>query len=220
MSVLTLDYVETATIMPRGTRLIGDEVSWQEYEDLLATITDQPHFRISYDRGELEIMSTSSTHESWKVLFTHLLAILAEELNLNLYSLGSMTFKLPAFAQGVEPDDCFYIHRAAQVIGVEELDLAHDPGPELVVEIDLSSHSLDKFPIYANLGVEEVWRRDKRELQFYRRNGQTFQRVTQSELFPLITPPRLEIFLLKGKKEGIVPMNRAFRVWVRKQMAQ
>ncbi|NOT60180.1 MAG: Uma2 family endonuclease [Acidobacteria bacterium] len=220
MPAVMTNYADAVAVMPRGTRLSGDDISWEEYEDLLAAITDQPHFRISYDRGELEIMSTSSTHESWKVLFTHLLAILAEELNLNLYSLGSMTFKLPDFAQGVEPDDCFYIHRAAQIIGVEEIDLARDPGPELVVEIDLSSHSLDKFPIYANLGVEEVWRRNKRELEFYRHDGYGFQRVTQSELFPMLTSERLERFLLKGRQEGIVPMNRAFRVWVRAQQTK
>ena len=217
MTTLTMDFVETTATLPRGTRLIAEDVSWAEYEELLTALNDQPHYRISYDRGELEIMSTSAKHESWKVLFTHLLAVLAEELNLNLYSLGSMTFNLPAFAQGVEPDDCFYIHRADQVMGLDELDLTVDPGPELVVEIDLSSSSLDKFPIYANLGVEEVWRRNKRALEFYRCVGGTFQRVERSVLFPLITPANLEPFLDKGKRSGIVPMLQAFRAWVRVQ---
>jgi Uma2 family endonuclease len=32
-----------------------------------------------------------------------------------------------------------------------------DPPPDLVIEVDITSPSLDKFPIYARLGVREVW---------------------------------------------------------------
>lgn len=217
MSVLTADYVELVTKLPPGGRLCLEDVPWNEYESLLAEVTDQPHYRISYDQGELEIMSTSARHEIWKVLFAHLLAVLAEELNLNLYSLGSMTFKLPQFAQGVEPDDCFYLHRAAQVMGLDELDLQVDPGPELIIEIDITHGSLDKFPIYANLGVEEVWRRDKKALYFYRRAGASFEQVETSDLFPFLTAADLLPFLEQGKQQGVVPMIRAFRHWVRQQ---
>ena len=45
------------------------------------------------------------------------------------------------------------------VAGKGNLDLdSGDPVPELVVEVDLTSPSLNKLPIYARLGVREVWR--------------------------------------------------------------
>jgi Uma2 family endonuclease len=36
--------------------------------------------------------------------------------------------------------------------------LSSVPPPDLVVEADLTSSSLDKLTIYASLGVAEVWR--------------------------------------------------------------
>jgi Uma2 family endonuclease len=33
-----------------------------------------------------------------------------------------------------------------------------DPPPDLLIEIDVTNDSLDKFPLYAALGVPEVWR--------------------------------------------------------------
>ena len=43
------------------------------------------------------------------------------------------------------------------VAGKGDLELdAGDPAPDLVVEVDIMSPFLDKFPIYAHLDVPEV----------------------------------------------------------------
>ena len=42
--------------------------------------------------------------------------------------------------------------------GRDTIDLTVDPPPDLIVEVDISHPSLDKFPIYASLGIPEVWR--------------------------------------------------------------
>ncbi len=221
MIAVATDYQAVLAGLPPGERALFEDVSWEEYEELIGQIVARPGVRISYDQGRMEIMVTSSKHERWKGLFNPLLVTLAEELNLNLVSLGSMTFKLPAYARGVEPDDCFYIHNAAAVAGVEELDLAVDPGPELIIEIDLSSRSLNKFPIYASLGVREVWRVSRYRLLLYRVNarGDDFEPADASALFPGVTAAALQGFLDMGRKRGIIPMIRAFREWVRKQAA-
>jgi Uma2 family endonuclease len=36
------------------------------------------------------------------------------------------------------------------------LDLSIDPPPDLVIEIDITSGSLNKLPIFAALGVQEI----------------------------------------------------------------
>ena len=42
--------------------------------------------------------------------------------------------------------------------GKKNIDLdAGDSPPDLVVEVDLTNPSLSKLPIYAHLGVAEVW---------------------------------------------------------------
>jgi len=63
-------------------------------------------------------------------------------------------------ALGFEPDTCFYIQSAQRIHGKDEIDLAVDPPPDLVIEIDITHPSLDKLPIYAAIGVPEIWRYD------------------------------------------------------------
>ena len=38
------------------------------------------------------------------------------------------------------------------------IDASVDPPPDLLIEIGLTSDSLNKFPVFAQLGVPEIWR--------------------------------------------------------------
>src|SRR5262249_43787527 len=160
MNVQTTSLLEIIETLPDNSTLLLHEVSWAEYEDLLALLPDNPRFRLSYDQGTLEIITLSPRHERLKSLFMPLLTVLTEEQNLNLVGLGSTTFRLPEAARGLEPDDCYYIPQAERMAGQDTIDLATDPPPDLVVEVDITHPSLDKFPIYASLRVPEVWRHD------------------------------------------------------------
>jgi Uma2 family endonuclease len=57
--------------------------------------------------------------------------------------------------KGAEPSDCFYVQNVALIIGKDDLNLQHDPPPDIVIESALTSSSLDRFAIYAGLGVLE-----------------------------------------------------------------
>jgi len=71
--------------------------------------------------------------------------------------------------------------------GKREIDLTQDPPPDLVVEIDITSSSLNRFQIYATLGVPELWRYDERELQIYQlREQQYFSRIALRLLPPCL----------------------------------
>ena len=117
MSAQTIGLLETIETLPAGSTLLLHDVGWVEYEELLAQLSDSHRFRLSYDRGTLEIMTPSSRHESLKSLFAHLPAVLTEELSLNLVGLGSTTFRLPEAVRGTEPDDCYYIQGRAKSKG-------------------------------------------------------------------------------------------------------
>ena len=149
MSAQTIGLFEAIEALPAGSTLLLHDVSWAEYEELLAQLPDGHRFRLSYDQGTLEIITPSSRHQSLKALFAHLLAVLTEDLNLNLVGLGSTTFRLPEAVRGTEPDDCYYIQHAEQIAGRDTIDPATDPPPDLVVEVDIALPSLDKFPIRA-----------------------------------------------------------------------
>ncbi len=143
-----------------GGGVILHGVSWAAYEQLLADLQDSHAAYFAYDRGVLEIMAPSAEHEEYKDMIALLINVLAEEMAIDLRSFGSTTFRRKDLQRGFEPDACFYIPNEMRVRGEKKLDLAVDPPPDLVVEIDIISLSLDKLPIYAQIGVPEVWRYD------------------------------------------------------------
>lgn len=69
-------------------------ISWQTYETLLEELSDR-RLRLTYNRGNLEIMAPSPEHEFGKKVVGRFVETLAEETNLQIYPLGSTTFKRP-----------------------------------------------------------------------------------------------------------------------------
>jgi Uma2 family endonuclease len=106
------------------------------------------------------------------------------------------------------------------MVGQDTIDLATDPPPDLVVEVDISHPSLDKFSIYASLRVLEVWQHNGATLQFFRLVGERYTQTSESGLFPLLAAEVLAGFVQQGREHGTIPMIRAFRDWVRTHRQQ
>lgn len=70
-------------------------------------------------------------------------------------------------SRGLEPDQYYYIQNETQVCGIAQIDLTQFPPPDLAVEVDITSSSLNRFSIYADLRVPEVCRYDGRSLTIY-----------------------------------------------------
>lgn len=97
------------TAASSSQRVILQNISWQTFESILAEMGDNRATRLAYDQGILEIMTPLMPHEHNKRLIEKLIDNLAEELNLNLKSTGSVTCKRQDLLRGVEPDSSFYI---------------------------------------------------------------------------------------------------------------
>jgi len=207
-------YSELILSLPAGARLNLAEISWQEYEDLLVELDEKPHLRLTYDHGDLDIMTLSPEHESYSRLFTHFIQILTEETETDFIALGSTTLRDHLVGSGVEADDCYYIGEFADVAGKKRLDLSQDPPPDLAVEIDITNRSLGKLPIYVLLRVKEVWRFDGSGMHFYLMDGSQYVEQAFSNHFPFLTSEILKPFLEQGRTRGINAMRRAFRDWV------
>ncbi|MFN0122987.1 MAG: Uma2 family endonuclease [Blastocatellia bacterium] len=214
MSATAVNYMEMIERMPPDSRLFLRDVSWEDYEQLLAELEEKPRVRISFDRGSMEVMTLSFRHEKWKSLFGHLLAILTEELDLSFIGAGPVTLRRDDAQKGKEPDDCYYIQHALEMQGKDEINLAVDPAPDLAVEIDVSSPTLNKLPIYADLGVPEVWIFDGQETTFYQLRDGAYVEAAASVVFPFLTATDLTNFLHLGHSGEITSMRRAFREWV------
>jgi Uma2 family endonuclease len=77
------------------------------------------------------------------------------------------TWKRPDRDKGLGADQCYYIRNAALARGREELDLEVDPPPDLAIEVQFTSSSLNRMGIYARLRVPELWRYDGHRLSMH-----------------------------------------------------
>ena len=207
-------YSDLILSLPAGARLSLADIGWQEYEDLLVELDEKPHLRLTYDHGDLDIMTLSPEHEGYSRLFTHFIQILTEVTETDFIALGSTTLRDHLVESGVEADDCYYIGEFADVAEKKRLDLSQDPPPDLAVEIDITNRSLSKLPIYALLRVQEVWRFDGNQMHFYLLTGSQYIEQEQSNRFPFLPSVALKPFLEQGRTRGINAMRRAFRDWV------
>ncbi len=196
-------------------RVVLHDVSWATYEHLLADHLDcsSPHF--TYDRGTLEIMSPSNEHEEINRNIGSLIDMIVIEWGLHLRPLGSTTFKRQDIQRGFEPDSCFYIQRAELVRGKRKIDLATDPPPDLVIEIDITSGSIDKLPIYAALGIPEVWRYVGDRLLILALAGGSYVEVKESLGLPGLTGAIIVRFIEAVSTLDRPEWLRSVREWAR-----
>ena len=215
MSIATAtDYLNAIAYIPRGTTLRADGVQWVQYEQLLHDLSETSRVRIFYDQGKMEIMSPLPAHEKpIKILHT-LITTLRDALDIDIESLGSSTLKEELTKKGAEPDDSFYVQNAAAVIGKVDLDLQHDPPPDIVIESDLTSSSLDRFAIYAGLGVSEIWRVFNRRVEIWLLNDLAYFESENSHAFPFLTIESLNEHLTLGLIVGERKAAKKFREWV------
>ena len=221
MSTRTADYVEAVDHLPQGASLVIHDLSWDDYERLLAGRPERPHLRISYDCGKLEVMSPLPEHEAYARFIDRVVGACAKLLNLTVESYGGATWKRRSLARGVEPDACYYVASADRIIGKSPIDLEFDPPPDVVVEIDITNESLSRFPIYGALSVREIWRYDGKQVQFYELIGGQYHGLLASRSFPGLTPAMLAGALEQSKAEGQTAALRAFRQrWPASQMPE
>lgn len=194
-----------------GIQLTG--ISWQTYERLLTELGDR-HLRVTYNRGQLEIMTPSPEHELSKKVLGRFVETLAEETNLQIYPLGSTTFKRPHLS-GVEPDECFYIRHIEAVKGKKRLDLNEDPAPDLVLEIDITNSSPHRLQVYQDLGVSEIWVYDGESLVIQQLQNGSYVTSASSQFFPTLQVPKLAEFLQQSETTDYLELVKAFRTWVR-----
>ena len=206
------------TSSPAEQRVLLQNISWQLFERLLHELGEQRSTRLAYHKGKLELMTPLWEHENPNRKIEAMVIALVDELNLNIEMGGSFTLKRQDRAAGKEPDSCYYIQNEAQVRGKKEVDLTQYPPPDLALEIDITSSSLNQLSIYSDLGVTEVWRYNGSRLQIYQLQNGEYVECNFSPTFPLLRATKVEEFLEQCQKIGVTQAVRQFREWVRNQM--
>jgi Uma2 family endonuclease len=204
------------TLTPPEQRIELTGISWQTYETLLTELNHR-RFRLTYNRGYLEIMVPSAEHERYKRVVGRFVETLAEELNIRIEPLGSTTFKRPQLS-GAEPDECFYIFNINAVKGKKRIDLNEDPPPDLVIEIDITNSSKNRFQVYADMGVSEIWCYDGNSFTIHLLQNQQYIVSEQSLAFPNIQILEISQFLKQVATRDYLDLVKTFRNWVKSQI--
>ncbi|MBM81618.1 MAG: hypothetical protein CMJ78_13650 [Planctomycetaceae bacterium] len=200
----------TASTLPTCEHAVLRGVPWKTYVNL----RDDPendHTRMTYHQGVLEIMTLSYLHEMVAQVINRLICTWTEEKLIEIASCGSMTCQREDLKAGLEPDHGYYISHEPSTRGRRELSLEDDPPPDLVVEVDHTNRSVKKLPIYAEMGVAEIWRWENDAIQVYRLDGDGYVEANESECLPGFPIAEIPAALKRKELEGETAMIVAFR---------
>ncbi len=211
------DLLSIIAKLPPDSRLILQNQTWESYEKLLDALGEASGLRVSFAEGKLEIMTLSTEHESLAEMIGRFVDRISIIKNVDILFFGSATIKKSRRITGSEPDACFYIQNAAAIGGKIKVDFAIDPPPDVVAEIDWKHDSFCKFPIYAALGVPEIWRYDGHRATFYQlENAEKYVEIQTSIALPMLTAKVLGNFLNRNGKEAQPQILRDFQDWLTK----
>lgn len=163
---------------PEERRIIAN-VTWAQYEALLAELGDSLAYRVNYLDGVLEIVAPSRRHEAGKPRIGTLLEIYFLETDTEYFPTGSTTFRKAERQVGTEPDESYCIGTDKEF-------------PDLAIEIILTSGGINRLERFRRLGVREVWfwQNDRFSIYHLREDVAQFadsfgyEAITHSELLP------------------------------------
>lgn len=194
-------------------RLRLDGCDWETYERFLAAIGDRP-IRCTYDRGRLEIMAPMRFHEREKKLLGSMVERMAVARKMVIEPCGSMTIRREDLQHGIEPDECFYIANAFRMIENREPDFRVDPPPDLAIEVDITSSSIDRVSLYRSIGVPELWRFDGQAIQFLQLRPGGYEPCDASLSFPFLTAAGVNRFLPLVGAVHYLEILEQFETWL------
>ena len=173
MSILLTDFsLITPKTLESEEHLIITEISWVQYEQLLAQRANSLRYRVAYLDKTLEVMSPSRSHELIKKNIARLLEAYLDKEEIDYWGLGSITLRQPHQKAGKEPDECYCLQT--------EKDF-----PDLAIEVIVTSGGIDSLQIYCRLGIPEVWFWQNNSLTIYCLNSaQEYEPKVNSSLLP------------------------------------
>lgn len=215
---MNVQTVNTPTIakqkVPPGNSIVMNGVKWETYKALMADVGDSRAWRIAYDEGALEIRMPLQEHEQPKIVLAYFITAIADELEIEIMELGALLLEREDLIRAIEPDTCFYIQNELLVRG-KKIDLQTDPPPDLALESDYTSSSLNKFNIYASLGVPELWRYRNESLQVYQLVEGKYEQTERSLAFPFLPIAEVPGFIKQSISIGQRSAVRLFRERIR-----
>ncbi len=195
--------------------VIIHDVSWETYRRLNEEHGPHGGTKFTFNEGTMQIMVMGYEHERLNRLIASLIEAIAEEWGRDFENAGSNTFQREDLEKGFEPDSCFYLRQPAAIRGKKRISLAIDPPPDLVIEIDITSYSLNRLPIFAAVGVPEVWRYEADTLKIYRLADGGYEQKDQSSELPGVTAAAVTQLIAASQTQKRTDWLSSVRTWAR-----
>ena len=195
-------------------RFVLHEIGWEGYQALLKMVGDRST-RLTYDGGNVELMSPLNIHERYRNRLGRVVEAVTEELDIPVIGGGSTTFNREDLDKGLEPDECYYLTNRERIGFKTHLDMTVDPPPDLAIEVEITRSALNRLGIYAKLGVAEVWRFDGETMSVLILGPDgSYSPSGSSAAFPYLPMDEVVRFLLQDEWNDS-RWGRALRAWVR-----
>jgi Uma2 family endonuclease len=192
-------------------------VSWEEYVEFTKATLDETNLELTYNRGVLKVnMGQGFRHENLSRFLNSLITTVSLILRVRIIPVGSMTLTSSRVRKGADPDESYYIQNAHRASFKQELfDDATDTPPDIVVEIDETHKSEDKFEIYAAFGIKEFWLYDAEVLRIFELSDTGEYLLSKNSLaLPSLTAKVLTQFLNRSQREDQFKVLLDFEKWL------
>jgi Uma2 family endonuclease len=200
--------LQTQTIAENRTSL--SNVRWETFIELAEQRRGSIP-RMTFSEGVLELLSPLRQHENIGRLIGRMVETYTEELEIEIHSVASTTFKRKDLQRAFEADESYYIQHADMMRAKEHTDLTIDPPPDLVIEVEITSSLIEKVELFATIGVPELWRHDGESLRMYTLVANRYQLIESSLALSGLTSQKLNLFLDKRFETGETAIIREFR---------
>ncbi len=200
-----------------------EDVSWDYYDHTLRELDAGGwHTHVTYDDGRMELRAVGDVmHQTAKATIARLIDTYALEADIPISPKGSITCRRKSLRKGLEPDESYYVHTPTPPLSRGELNLNKYLPPDLAIDVDISGSLIDREPIYAAMGIREVWRYDgKRLTPLHRTSEGTYIAADHSLAFPDLPMVVFNRYLKMAMGKGHAQAVKAFRDWAREQTKQ
>jgi Uma2 family endonuclease len=197
-------------------------VGWAGYTTLLRLRGERPRPKMVYLDGNVFLMTTSFTHEHLKERLGHLVMAVVVELDIPCIMAGQTTFRRKKKRGGVEGDETYYLANLEPIrakAGRENINLRHDPPPDLAVEVDFTHDTDAAVEVYRRFGVPEVWVCEIEALHILalQPNGR-YAETPNSVAFPFLTAAEVFGWVSWPQTGSDTDWVKELRRWVRETL--